>query len=71
MNLFESVTEEVAPSILQDETPLSILKMILDVHRYFNSPGMRVIDFETKFDRLKIQAEKIIAQREREVGVKL
>lgn len=51
-----------------DETPMKFLKEILALHDYFYAPQMSVVTFETKFDALKIRAEKEIANRLAEVG---
>ncbi len=46
-----------------DDAPMSILKQVQECYDYFYSPGMSVLVFESKFDRLKIKVDKEIESR--------
>ncbi len=58
-NLFDQSEEKPA----SDDTPMSILKQVQECYDYFYSPGMSVLVFESKFDRLKAKVDKEIESR--------
>lgn len=70
MNLFETVTEEINPLILQDETPISFLRQAQELVRYYYAPGMHAVRFETLLDQLGAKADKIEKARLEDVGAK-
>ncbi len=55
--------ELIAAAQADHDTPLAILKQIVEVHTYFNAPHMHVLTFEMKFDALKLKADKLIKER--------
>jgi hypothetical protein len=54
-------------NITDDDAPLSILREILAVHKYFNGERMNAEMFERMLDKLNDKAEKLIEDRKKEV----
>ncbi len=64
-------TTTITPESEDRDVPLSILKEVRALYTYFNGAHFNAVRFETMIDLLHIHAEKIIAARELEHGVKI
>ncbi len=50
-----------------DETPLKILRQIVELHDYYCGPVMSGAGFEGRLDAIRVYAEEIIAARKAEL----
>ncbi len=50
-----------------NETPLKILRQIVELHDYYNGPIMSGAGFEGRLDAIRLHAEEIIAARKAEL----
>lgn len=57
--------------MITDDTPLKFIREFIACHDYYNAPGMNAVHWESKFDLLKRNADRLITEREQEHGIQL
>lgn len=63
MSMFDGEFAHDEPEIPDDIVPLSIIREIADLKKYYYSKCMNCVRFEELLDRVGLKAEKMIQER--------